>query len=457
MIKKNKIDLSANFIILISLIFIVAVLSENEIFQYIYIVYILQFLGLLVSVHLYYRKEHFVLSPSGIYLFYTNISFIVGALLFSIGFDFNNTQITQYFEITNLRIISILYIISNYLIYISYAISKKTVQNYTLKPKLKIAQLIFVIIGFFIFSQISIDLATFGGGGDFSLYPKTYFSLLLFYYLASQKIKSRFFFYAIILVLFASTHFSSKREVISLFFPIFLLEIFFGNIKPFRNRFRMFSYSIVSVVVIFIFIVSMSIMRGYGGFKVDNYFDSIKYLPLYIQSDYFSKGLIAHTEVTMAYFHSVDAVEIVLEDKNHLKFGSTLIKPFFLPIPRSIFPSKPESSVNWYSRISNPLFRSLNVTNPINIVSELFLNFHYLGLIPLFFIFYYFNNKYNEMINILFTGNILHGMFYLYIYTFLFALIRGSGFDLFVLAFIILLPIHVLLNKLQLFGRSNGY
>jgi len=447
--KKLPTDILINFITLFVLVIITEALTRQAVFNFVAIVYLVQFVVIVYVGYTFYDRNKFFLSPSFIFLLYTDISFIIGAFLFSIGLDFTNEQMVHYFNINNIKRISVIFLLANSVILLSY----KPIDDYKIylnivKPKIKGLVLFLGLCGFLLFSNIRINLNFLGGDGDFSLYPQILSLILIFYYLAVKKIKTRVFFYLALIAIFASTHYDSKRLAISLFFPILFLEIHFKNISIFKNFWRTGVVSSIVFVILLIFITSMSIRRGYGGFGVKNYFESFKYIPEYIGSDYFSKVLIANTEVTMTYFHSVDAINYVCNDVGQLKYGSTFMKVFFLPLPRSIVPSKPKSSVAWYTTISDPIYYRRGGSYPINIVSEFFLNFYYLFFIPLYFFFLFLNKSYLRLIALIVNKKLSKLLILLYAYTFLFAAIRGSGLDLFVLAILLVLPFYFFLKKL---------
>ncbi len=446
-------DNLVNFITAFALIMLTSVLYSSAIFKYVYLIYSIQFLVSIYIGYVFHDKAKFFISPAFIFILYTNISFIAGSLLFSIGLDYNDSQIIYYFGLTHIKAITIVYILGNSIVLFSY----KPIPEYENKtPILNDDEgkknLIVGVLGLILFSSFNLDLSFLGGGGDFSLYPQVLFLIIIFHYLAKKRIGIRYIIYLLLIGFFASSHYDSKREALSLFFSILFFEIFFKNI----NIFKSLSKTILIVTgigfLVFFMIISMSITRGYGSFGVSSYSQSFEHIPEYIQSDYFSDVIIANTEVTMAYFHSVDAINYVLDDMNQIKFGSTFSKVLFIPVPRSVFPNKPESAIHWYTKLSDPLYSLRGGSSPINLVSEFFLNFHFLFFIPLYIMFFYFNKLFFLIYDQLSSGKNLNAILLLYGYTFLLAFYRGSGFDLYVLAIILMLPIFLVLKFLIKFN-----
>lgn len=451
--RKLKNDILINIISLLFMVLITILSESRNLIYYVSFIYLVQFCVIVFIGYIYYERDVFFLSPTFIYLSYTNISFIAGSFLLSIGQDFNDVQILHYLNLANLKIITIIFLFANSVSMFAYKTIDKKQTAKLVNMNLNLTLLIIGLVGFFIFSIIYFDLSFLGGDGNFSLYPKTFFLILIFYYLAKRKNKIRIIYYIILIVIFASTHFESKREAISLLFPVLFLEVKFKNIKIFNNLFKTFWIGISTVTLLFFFIISMSIARGYGGFGVKGYFDSFKHIPEYIQSSYFSKVIIANTEVTLAYFHSVDAIDIVLEDVNHLQYGKTVIlKPILVPVPRDVYPDKPESAVLWYTRVADPLYLAKGGSSPINIISELFLNFYYLYIIAVYFLFALFNKLYFKMANLLRQGNQSDLFLILYSYTILFSTIRGQGFDIFIIGILVVLPFYFVL---KIFTKSD--
>ena len=179
-------------------------------------------------------------------------------------------------------------------------------------------------------------------------------------YIASNRGKYhwrlRAFIYVAMIFLLGSMSVSDKREAIFVIFPIILVESYYGrwviNLKIVLSALPILS-------ALLIMILAMSISRGYGSFGSVDFLDSFLYVLPYIKSDNFISGVMNNLEFNYVFFHSINAVESVLNDSGLLEFGSTLIKFFFIPIPRSIFPEKPDSIIHLYTNHFDPILREL--------------------------------------------------------------------------------------------------
>ena len=119
-----------------------------------------------------------------------------------------------------------------------------------------------------------------------------------------------------------------------------------------------------------------------------------------------------------------------------------------------MFSSKPRSMLDIYASTVSPIYRSnAGGSYPIVVYSELFWNFHLLGLPLLFLLFRYFNQKYiyvlkKTMINELSVKSV----FYISLYVTLIQFIRGSGIELWLLYALVAIPINwflTLINKIS--------
>ena len=130
----------------------------------------------------------------------------------------------------------------------------------------------------------------------------------------------------------------------------------------------------------------MSIARGYGNFDVENVLVAFFYIGDYIRSDIFRDAIVDNLEFSGVYFDTVNCADYVLNNQIPTLLGSTFIKPLFLPIPRELFPLKPESMINIYTSTFVPGFYSRGVLYLLDFMGKLLLIFCFLH--HLLFIFY---------------------------------------------------------------------
>jgi hypothetical protein len=182
----------------------------------------------------------------------------------------------------------------------------------------------------------------------------------------------------------------------------------------------------------------MSVARGYGGIKgIDNLFDAIPTIWTYVRSDDFLSGFLANIEVSYFFFHAINAVDYVLTNPEILSFGSTLIKPVFIFIPRQIAPWKPVSIIDKYTTAYDPEIRDLGGSWPISIFSEFIWNYHVLGVI-LAFIIAKILVRYHILMLLSYKKNLFYKtVFFLFAYTNIVTLARGCGFDQYILFILI--------------------
>jgi len=305
---------------------------------------------------------------------------------------------------------------------------------------------LFLIVPWFIFFVIPLNLDFFGGDGDLAITIKS--TLAIFLFLSVQKYRSgviRLVSYSAIILFFATFSIEEKREAIFLVLPCMLLE--------YKRSMKGISYGLVRNnliigIILVLLILAMSIGRGYGQFGSDlNLFESFRYVFDYVKDPFFLAYFLNNIEVNYMFFHAFNSMEMVINDSSLVSYGSTLIKPLFLPFPRELFPWKPKSIIDLYTTIYSPEFRSEGGSWVIPFFSELFWNFGYLVLIPTYLFSRLMRAYSSLLLKYLSSGN--HGLksvFLLYTYTMLFTFVRGSGLDQFIIYLLISLFVLVYLK-----------
>jgi hypothetical protein len=198
----------------------------------------------------------------------------------------------------------------------------------------------------------------------------------------------------------------------------------------------------VSIVLFFFCLVlTASILRGYG-FEATSVINAVKYLPDYIVSDIVVDMLVDNFEINYNYGSSVTSIDMVIEEDIKYQYGASLLKILFLPLPREIFPGKPESVMQLYTQVYRPDLWSIDGSLPVIFASEMFINFHYFGLLIYGFVFYILNKLF-------LTFHLTppycfksYSAIFLFMTILMFA--RGSGIEQWLLYYLLAVPILVM-------------
>lgn len=367
----------------------------------------------------------FLLSPSFIAVSYVNINFWLGSYVFKSKNVFTRMlPIFEKWEHYDDRVFFFNAI--NFLIILSFFL--------TINLKLKRQRLpvflnlntvkwdtLFKITGILFLVIVPIHFS-------FSIIAKSLLAIILFI-LVSQKyrLRKRILFYAAIIFIFVLFSTDSKREAFFLLLPILLIE--YDKIKI-RASFKLFFRVFLGAFLIIYAVVAMSILRGYGGFKADNFFDASEFVFDYMTSNYFVPAIANNLEISTTYLHSNNAIEYLKNGKMDYTLGETFIKPLFIFFPRSII-TKPKSSIGYYTATHDPKFREKGGSFPISIQSEFYLNFGIFSLLLIVPFFLIFNGIYKSVLKMIKSNNILNFAYALYIYEIFLSLVRGSGLDIF--------------------------
>lgn len=425
-----------NSIVVLIALFLLVIISfflSNE-FAYNYEEYnyvIFQFLLFILVFTLKEKTSSFFLSPSFIAVSYVNINFLLGSYIFKNELVF--TKLLTDYELWKFHPARIFFFNSiNFLIIITYFVKIKanikkspffiSIKN-TSRSKLLVITLIFLLI----ISPFQFP---------FSTIPKSILAIVLFVLIHGKYgIKRRILYYVLILLLFTLFSSHSKREAIFLILPILLLEL--NNVRI-RMSFKTFLKISFSSLVIIYFVISMSILRGYGGYKAKNFFHASTYVYEYVTSRWFLPAIANNLEISYTYLHSNNVIEYLKRGKMDYTFGETFVKPFFIFIPSSII-EKPKNSIGYYTETYDKEFRKKGGSYPVGIQSEFYLNF---GMYSLFFVipfFVFFNTLYRWMLKLIERNEIINYVYLLYGYQMFLTLVRGSGLDIFAVYIIFLL------------------
>ena len=386
-------------------------------------------------------------SPLSLFFLYTSISFSIGAWAFKNDIVLNMQDLMafknfSYLKYSTCYILLTLIIIDNIDIRINFSDLIKEKSKYVYKKYMFSWQQVFVIIitGLILYN-LNLNLSFLGYSGSLNYFFISIAILISFLSLSKLNAFTRISSYVILFISLSFVLYESKRELIFFIFPIILLEA--RNFK--RLNIKTIIAFFTGSLVLLTSIISMSLIRGYGGLiSNNNPIEIIKTIPIYISNENFLKYLFNNLEVNYTFYHTYQAFEYIFNDSSYLIWGESIIKPLFLLIPRSVFSIKPESIIHRYTEIYSPIYREQGGSAPINIIAESFFNFHWFGILFMLV----FCIIISKSLKVMFKLNNKH-YFILSMFTYmnLIMLFRGSGLDLFItyiLLFVVFYSITVI-------------
>ncbi len=416
--------------------FIPFFLDNKTAFDYEFYNYcILQIILFALAISLKEKGFRFILSPSVIAISYINLNFMFGSYLFSNDLvftkllpDYKNWNFFSlrigYFNLINLIILLC------YFIKIDFKSKKYLIADL---KKINYKIIFFVTILFFIISLFF--------EYEFSIVAKSLLAICIFIIVYERiNFKKRIFIYLFVILLFSLFSTESKREAIFLLLPIILLET--SRLK-FKFSFKKTFYSFIGFSFVIYLILVMSILRGYGGFKSTNFLDASKNVVNYIKMEAFIPSIANNLEISSTYLHSNNVIEYINKDKMSLLYGETMIKPFFIFIPRSAYKDKPKSAIDHYTSTFDSAFREKGGSYPVSVQSEFYLNFGWFAIILIIPFMLLYNVVYKNIFKLIKNRNILNYAYLLYTYELYLVLVRGSGLDIFLVYFFILITLFL--------------
>jgi hypothetical protein len=368
------------------------------------------------------------ITPNAFLFFYISISMALGAWGFSNGYVISARDLADYEDwrymhlalaITMLCLAIVLLVdYWNHGSYLRFARRQVTKSNWT-----RVLPAMFLVPFFF----VPFDLALLGGEGDLAIAPKTIFAIVAIVYLSRYHPAIRWMCYLLILVLFATFSIHNKREALLLVLPMVYLELL-------QRRHRLTISTAIGFIAISAFllglILAMSISRGYGGFgEFTSIVEGGLHILAYVNSDIFLSGFLNNIEANYLFFHGLNSIELILRNPDLLTFGSTITKPLFVLVPRHLADWKPESMVSLYTMTHDPAFRALGGSWPINVISELFWNFHYLAVLVVIALAALLAKGQTALLKAAASNHFFMLTFCLYAYIQLVIMFRGSGMD----------------------------
>lgn len=388
-----------------------------------------------------YLKNFF--APSFFIICYYLINQTLGSFLVPRGYGFNNWFEEYLVKIQNYNLIVAYLIVCNFLLFL---VCLRTLKKLALfepranfefgKTKIwaNILDVLKISFGAVLFLIISI-------ANVFSLFSfQLSIILIVCSSLAHNKRTIRYLAYFVFLLLMIRFNFDNKREVVISLFSMIFLESYYSRIQLQFSIKKLVIY--ISVICLFFsVIITSSILRGYGGFGADNFLTAVSYLPDYVESEIFIDGITDNLELNYSYGTSITAMNMIIEKDLPYQYGFTLMKLFFLPIPRSFISFKPESIMQMFTKKFHPTFWAEGGSLPVIVPVDMFLNFHCFGVFATGFLVFLVDLLFIEF-HLLKRRNIFYFSF-LFLFITVLAFARGSGIDLYIFYFIVSLPFLV--------------
>ena len=412
-------------------------------------------LQLFIFVIVVYRGKHnmtIFLSPSFLTITYILLNFIFGhyAVVNALGLD--RRYFLAYQSYTSINFITFYFLCCNLLLFLTIPFEKITKLYSSEKIERKIEKsksttfvhLSILLLVLFVLGRLTIDFSFLGGEGSFNYSFELTTAMAIVLIVRNQSLKNKLLIYGVLLAIFVTNHFDSKREILFVLIFLVLFEAIRSRLVL-RLKIKTMIVSCFITVIAVMIIVLSSILRGYGNYDVESPIEALGYVDDYLTSDFAKDALVMNFEVTPVYGNSTNAVDYVYNNKVNLLYGSTFYKLFFLPIPRSVYPEKPESMVAIYTSKFAPSFRAIGGSFPILIYSEVFWNFHIFGLIFLGVIFYLINRMYTYILDGILNDKINTTMLlYLFLYSTLIQFVRGAGIEMWLVYALISFPLMII-------------
>lgn len=420
-------------------------------------VFILQLLGIVILVKLRgCINLTMLLSPGFLTLMYLLLNFAFGSLAVYNNVGLENTHVLHRRIMScnesELFLINSFFLLCNCIVFdiwlkrVGYY-NHQYVQNIDCLKNKKILIACIVILIFLFFYQVNLlfvgsatipEGETTGYNFYFRLVTIIVLSISVIY---SLGLKKRCLFYALILAYMTVTSYSSKREIMFIGILFLFLESLKTNIRI-NFSFKKMLLLFVACICFFYIVVFSSIMRGYGNYQIESPIDAIKKVPEYIQEDYFLDAATANFEVSAAYGHSALCVHYVLNDDIPLQFGKTIIKFLFIPIPRYLFPDKPNGMIHIYTQKYDSSFRGIGGSYPVNVYSEMFANFYLFAPLFVWVLFTIFEKMYYKIIHLLNRRvKYLRLLILLQFYLLFIGFVRGDGLESIFLPVVVTFPL----------------
>lgn len=255
--------------------------------------------------------------------------------------------------------------------------------------------------------------------------------------------RHRYAIYAFYLLVSLAYSFENKREIAMILFLIVFLEAYFGRyrLKATLASFAGYGFAIGSFMAL---ILAASILRGYGQFSVTSVVGALYLVPAYIGSELFINSIADNLELTYNYGVTVTSIDHVLRAEIDYRYGASLIKVLFLPIPRDVFAFKPESAMQVFTQVFAPHWWVREGSMPVGFASDMFMNFHYFGLVAYALIWWPINKAFLFIYSATPRSFLWYSCIFLCITVLLLA--RGGGIEQWLLYYLLAVPFLLLIQ-----------
>ena len=381
------------------------------------------------------------LSPCFLVYFYSTANYLLGSLYYCTDYLSRTRLYEEFFGIEHTHLLFII-IFLNLCNSIVIIISTKY-PVYFYKPlsfpktPFKLSAFIILFALFVILHVFIFDLSVIGGSAKGSQAVKTGTELnypfimgivmLIVYKLNTYRTPIIFHIAVVgaIVFMMAVDSVGSKRELFFIILSILMIEFIYHDRKIRLSFKNVLFVSIIAVLSIY-YILSASIVRGYGGFEVEELTEAASLVAEYADNDNFQVVVSNNFEIPYHYATAVLACEYTLSGKTPLLFGETFIRPFFIIVPRSIY--KPRKMIDVFTTAYDAQKRLEGISYPVSAYSEFFANFHILS-IPLLILFFI---AYQRLFVLIVKSGRKNKSTFLYFMTAValsLQFIRGSGLD----------------------------
>jgi hypothetical protein len=371
----------------------------------------------------------FLFSPSFLIVSYVCLSFVIGSFAFANGYVMSPKDLADFRRWEHYNFATFYFMMCNMCAVFAYFLARRgwlasgsqAVQS-SLRPY--IPQLVLGGILLATFSLVGMGLSMFGGSGNFSIVPQTFGFLVITIALARARWRYRFLVYIGLLLPFAAANYLNRRVVLVLVLCLAFIEA--TGLQDLRLSLRRVALCLGLFALAAFLLVTMTIARGLAGFK-GSYWETFRKIDSFVTLDNVTTYSLKTTEGPTTFFHSNNGIHYILKDPSLLCYGSTLAKVLFIPVPRSILPTKPQSMVDIYTTQWDPAWRRLGCSVGINVYAEYFWNFQVLGMFCIIPIFYYLNRLFFFLLDRLRSGTAWPSIYLCVGYSSLLMYGRGHG------------------------------
>ena len=263
----------------------------------------------------------------------------------------------------------------------------------------------------------------------------------------------RLVFYLAYLVGMVATSFQSKRQIVIVLFLFAFLEAARSAYRLRWNAWALAQYLGLGGLFLGLVLVA-SVLRGYGGFDNGTVIAAVRAVPQYVGSDFFIDGLTDNLELTSSYGGAITSIDLTRRGVIPYQDGGTIWKVLFLPIPRDAISWKPESALQVYTRLFDSDMAAIGGSLPVFLQCDMFMNFDVFGLLPFVLIWLCVNGLFLSFLRR--PGRDLRTYSLLYLSIIVLVLARGSGLELYLVTYLLGLPILAVAATVASLRRALG-